>query len=60
MASLLQKDLETVCDHDLMIQAIQKEKVLYPMCLWLEKGLEPGDSKRVREILSNFIRHLNF
>ena len=54
MASLLQKDLETVCDHDLMIQAIQKEKVLYPMCLWLEKGLEPGDSKRVREILSNF------
>ena len=54
IASWLQKDLETVCDHDLMIQAIQKEKVLYPMCLWLEKGLEPGDSKRVREILSNF------
>ena len=53
MASLLQKDLETVCDHDLMIQAIEKEKVLYPMCLWLEEGLEPGDSKRVREILSN-------
>ena len=23
------------------------------MCLWLEKGLEPGDSKRVREILSH-------
>ena len=40
-------------DHDLMIQATQKEKVLYPMCLWLEEGLKPGDSKRVREILSN-------
>ena len=33
MASRLAKDLETVCNHAQMVQALQQEKLLYPVCL---------------------------
>ena len=52
IASCLRKDLETVCDHDQMVQALQQEKVLYPVCLWLEKGVGSRDSETMKKLIS--------
>ena len=52
VASRLTKDLETVCNHAQMVQAFQQEKVLYPVCLWLEKGMGSRDSETMKKLLS--------
>jgi len=60
MASRLAKDLETVCNHAQMVQALQQEKLLYPVCLWLEKGMGSRDSKTMKKLLSESNTGSNF